>query len=178
MNRSIRFLAATATVLFAASAQAHGPDFLDVRASLPQGQRANLDQRSSLDKLGGFIASVDQATGRPTFVFAPKSTSKPQGTDAASAARAHLAAFRDVYGLSDEALRTATVQQVHDTGRGGIIVHFRQRLDGIEVFESDAKVLMRRNRELVALSGSLHPRATKLARPGTRGGSPRSSDAT
>ena len=168
MNRSIRFLAATATVLFAASAQAHGPDFLDVRASLPQGQRANLDQRSSLDKLGGFIASVDQTTGRPTFVFAPKSTSKPQGADAASAARAHLAAFRDVYGLSDEALRTATVQQVHDTGRGGIIVHFRQRLDGIEVFESDAKVLMRRNRELVALSGSLHPRATKLARPGTR----------
>ena len=168
MKRSIRFLAATATVLFAASAQAHGPDFLDARASLPAGQRADVDPMSRASKLGGFISSVDQTTGRPTFVFAPKSTSKPQGADAESAARAHLAAFRDVYGLTDEALRTATVQQVHDTGRGGIIVHFRQRLDGIEVFESDAKVLMRRNRELVALSGSLHPQATKLFRPGTR----------
>jgi large repetitive protein len=168
MKRSIRFLAAFATILSSAVAYGHGPGFLDARAALPTDQRPAPTQLSRAAKLGGFIASTDQTTGRPTLVFAPRSASRPRGASAEAAARNHLVAFRGVYGLGDDALRTATVQQVHDTGRGGIIVSFRQVLDGIEVYESDAKVLMRRDRSLVALSGSLHPQATKTGRPGAR----------
>ncbi|MCA9624078.1 MAG: M36 family metallopeptidase, partial [Myxococcales bacterium] len=39
------------------------------------------------------------------------------------------------------------------------VVTFRQAVGGVEVFHSDARVLLRQNLELVAISGALHPAA-------------------
>src|SRR5262249_1863294 len=59
---------------------------------------------------------------------------------------------------------TARVVQVHDTGRGGIIVVFRQEMNGVPLYAHDAKVLLRRDGSLVAISGGLHPLATQTAK--------------
>jgi len=50
---------------------------------------------------------------------------------------------------------TAYVAHVHDTGRGAIIVKYRQRVDGIEVFRSEMNVAMTRDRKVIASSGGL-----------------------
>ncbi|WP_169796440.1 M36 family metallopeptidase [Chondromyces crocatus] len=65
----------------------------------------------------------------------------------------------DLYRLSPAALATVQVERVHDTGRGGIIVTFRQRVDGIEVHRNELDVLLKRDLSLVAISGNLHPSA-------------------
>src|SRR6266480_719704 len=49
----------------------------------------------------------------------------------------------------------AYVAHVHDTGRGAIIIKYRQRVDGIEVFRSELNVAMTRDRKLIATSGGL-----------------------
>ena len=51
----------------------------------------------------------------------------------------------------------AYVAHVHDTGRGAIIVKYRQRIDGIEVFRDELNVMMTRDRRVLATSGSLAP---------------------
>ncbi|WP_163865430.1 M36 family metallopeptidase [Myxococcus eversor] len=73
-----------------------------------------------------------------------------------AAARAYLEQQAQVYGLSPADLEAAYVHQVHDVGRGGIIVFFRQRVAGLEVARTELKVLMTRDLELVALTGNLH----------------------
>ncbi len=110
------------------------------------------------------IASTDPRRGVPTFVWAPRGEGAPppaSTTDPARAARFYLGRYAALYGLSPEALGSAQVQQIHDTGRGGIIVVLRQAPGGIELFHHDAKVLLDRQLGLVALSGSLHPAARK-----------------
>ena len=60
---------------------------------------------------------------------------------------------------------TAYVAHVHDTGRGAIIIKYRQRIDGIEVFRNELNVAMTRDRKLLATSGSLAPsRARQFAK--------------
>jgi len=49
----------------------------------------------------------------------------------------------------------AYVAHVHDTGRGAIIVKYRQRIDGIEVFRDELNVMMTRDRQVLATAGSL-----------------------
>ena len=132
--------------------------------------------------LSAFVASRDPRTGAPSFVWgsrkAQASLSQPKGqpqaqapaltlsatTPPEDAARAHLAAHAELYGLSKVALDTARVVHVHDTGRGGIIVVLRQEIDGVPLFAHDAKVLLRRDRSLVALTGGLHPLAIQSAK--------------
>src|SRR2546430_487022 len=49
----------------------------------------------------------------------------------------------------------AYIAHVHDTGRGAIIIKYRQRVDGIEVFRSEFNVAMTRDHKLIATSGQL-----------------------
>ncbi|HZD96300.1 MAG TPA: M36 family metallopeptidase, partial [Candidatus Sulfotelmatobacter sp.] len=49
---------------------------------------------------------------------------------------------------------------MHNTGRGAVIVQFRQRVEGIEVFRDEMKVIMNQKMELVAMSGYI-PTKTK-----------------
>lgn len=75
------------------------------------------------------------------------------------AARAHLAGAAAAYGLTASDAAKATVTRVHDSGRGPIIVSFRQAPGGREVFREEAGVAMARDLSLVAISGALSPAA-------------------
>ncbi len=106
--------------------------------------------------LGSRVISIDDRTGAPAFLWGM--LDRP-GTDPEApiedAARAHLRAQARLYGLSDAALNSARVARVHDTGRGGIVVVFRQEVAGAPLLGHEAKVLMRRDRALVAIGGNL-----------------------
>lgn len=102
------------------------------------------------------VAWTDERTGAPSFVWGMLDRA---GTDPKApvedAARSHLAKHAALYGVSESALGATRVVRVHDTGRGGIVVIFRQSLDGAALLGHDVKVLMRRDRALVAISGNL-----------------------
>src|SRR5439155_8597300 len=48
---------------------------------------------------------------------------------------------------------TAEVKAIHNTGKGAVIVQLKQRLEGVEVFRDEMKVVMNQNLDLVAISG-------------------------
>lgn len=103
--------------------------------------------------------SYDERYGVPTMLWADRtspaisfkaSAAKPS---IEGAARRHLGLVSDVYGLKPTDTATAPVRWLHDTGNGGVIVAFKQQVDGIEVFRDEVKVLMDRDLSLVAVSG-------------------------
>ena len=73
------------------------------------------------------------------------------------AAKRHLAQFAPLYGLTSADVANAVVANVHDTGRGAIVIKLRQKIDGIDVFREELNVVMARDRSLVALAGYLSP---------------------
>ncbi len=117
-------------------------------------------QQRAAGKAGGVVRSFDAQRGVPSFVWAVSKRSAATVASPRMAALAHAARYADSYGLTPGALKTLRVVHSHDTGRGGIVVRLRQEVNGIEVFHSDLRVMMKRNRDLVALSGRLHPEAT------------------
>jgi len=163
MKRSVRYSTLTAALLV--GSMAHATDLPGYNDYYAQGSASTASVRRAPKGAAAeaIVASKDRHRGVPTFVWAPKGAAAPQvaGLTRESAARAHLAEYAELYHLSPAALETAEVAQVHDTGRGGIIVTFRQRVDGVEVYRNDLKVLMRRDLGLVAISGNLHPSAVK-----------------
>jgi MYXO-CTERM domain-containing protein len=115
--------------------------------------------------LAARVASRDPRSGAPSFVWGM--LDQPRVGPNASpehAALGHLRAHAALYGLSPSALAAARVVQVHDTGRGGIIVVFRQEVAGVPVSGHDAKVLMRRDLSLVAITGTLRPDAVPTSK--------------
>jgi len=72
-------------------------------------------------------------------------------------ARAHLSALAGTDGLAATDLSSVEPAEVHDTGRGAVVVRFRQRVEGVEVFRGGASVVMDREGALVARSGELAP---------------------
>ncbi len=109
-----------------------------------------------------FVASKDEKRGVPTFLWAARSSSLDaalHGLSPEAAARFHLERHAARYGVGPAALAAARVAQVHDTGRGGIVVVLRQEVQGVELFHQDVKVLMDRKLALVAVGGNLHPGA-------------------
>src|SRR5262249_2935015 len=56
----------------------------------------------------------------------------------------------------------AYVSEVHDLGRGPIIVRYRQRIDGIDVFRNELNVVMARDNRVVAVSGHLADRPSDV----------------
>lgn len=117
------------------------------------------------------VVSVDAARNVPTMVWAaPGQTRRLARATPEAAAREYLERHAALYRLSPAAVRAAHVHRVHDTGQGGIIVFFRQRVGGLEVVRNELKVLMTRDFELVALTGSLHDGVdAALARAGGPG---------
>jgi hypothetical protein len=108
----------------------------------------------------GRVASIDERHGVPNFVWSLPAGPRPAGAAAAqtqpsheSAARATLERLAPLYGLDRRDVREAPLRYVHDTGRGGIIVAFTQRVAGVDVFRDEIKVLMDRTRQPLATSG-------------------------
>jgi hypothetical protein len=62
----------------------------------------------------------------------------------------------------------AYVSEVHDIGHGPIIVRYRQRIDGIDVFRNEMNVVVRRSdNRVIAVSGHLADRAGTVASAST-----------
>lgn len=126
-----------------------------------------------------YPSSYDARLGTATFLWAPPAL-RPQSASRAlayspvqPAQRAETAA-RDVLRgeasylrLDRSAIDNARLTEVHDLGRGPIIVRFKQYRDGIEVFGRALNVMLDRNLSPVATSGNFAP--APLAAPKARG---------
>ncbi len=165
-HRSSLFLLASLSIAAVReSARADEPAYFDAYGAAPSALRVD----ATPPRFPAFIASTDAQTGAPTFLFAIRDIAHPAGVSAGGAsllgvtreeaARIHLADFADAYGLAPASLATAQPAHTLDLGHGGIVVVFRQRVGGIDLFRSDAKVLMNRDLDLVAIGGALHPAA-------------------
>ena len=118
---------------------------------------ASLDERYDVPT----FLWADRTAGGRTSMFA-RSAVKPT---AEAAARQHLDLVSGYYRLQAADVAEAPLRDVHDTGRGGIIATFTQRVGGIDVFRDEVKVLMDRELSLVAVAGYI-PSRELIARSG------------
>jgi large repetitive protein len=116
---------------------------------------------------------TESRLGVPTFMwigpiggssFAPK---RPEiGTvdaPAVSVARSILGEYGPAYGLSSSDVANASVAMVHNTGKGPIIVKFRNQVGGIQIFREEINVMLKQSLEPVAVSGYITSAATPPA---------------
>jgi fungalysin metallopeptidase (M36)/PA domain-containing protein/K319-like protein len=155
MKRSIRLLILPAVLLGALPASAEEkPNFDAYFDAATAPAKAARITRASAD---GVASAIDAQRGVPTFIWAGKQQPVPPLAFAGSAEGAamfYVGAYAHRWNLAASVIDTLELAHVHDTGRGGIVVTFRQRFGGIEVFRGEVKVLLARNLELIALSGS------------------------
>ena len=104
-------------------------------------------------------AHVDERYGVPSFLWATRTARASRPATAELAARDFLARVAPFYALDDDDVESAVVRDVHDTGRGGIIVSLRREVDGVEVFRDEMKILLGRDLTPLAVAGSIPGRA-------------------
>lgn len=151
MSRVPAFLAVSLLGLVAADASASGrPNFND-----------SLTARSPIPAPAptGIVFGRDPGRGVPSLMVIPQAAPAPAHLDRVAAARHYLYRHRQAYKAPRGSVAGARHLFTHDTGRGAIIIGFRQTVAGVDVFQGDVKVMMRRSGELVGIGGSLHPSA-------------------
>lgn len=119
-------------------------------------------QSQAPNSINGMKDQYDQRTGEATFQWAKSSQRTPDM--GALKAQYKLAFAADFYlnqitGLatSKNASLKPILASIHDTGSGAQIAKYQQEYQGVEVFNRSFNVLMNREFELVATSGSLLP---------------------
>jgi large repetitive protein len=164
-------------VLVASLAQAHGRPNIDAYyggdgASARGGARSVAPAQPALQGSKAVVASVDPQRGVPSFLWAPAGSreARAAGKTPEAAARSHLERYASMYELSGADLASARLASVHDTGSGPVVVTLRQQVGDVEVFRSDVKLLLGRDLDLVAISGSPYPAASRAAALLKRGG--------
>ncbi|AUX23797.1 hypothetical protein SOCEGT47_043270 [Sorangium cellulosum] len=177
MKVSVRSTALLFVLLAGPAAHARERPNYDAYLKAPPALPPSVARVTPQDDAGAVVASTDPQRGVPTFVWATAPERRPpaatHGTPEA-AARWHLERHAHLYRLPRAALDTAVVRHIHDIGRGGILVTLGQEVDGVPVFRSEVKVLMKRDLALVALGGNLHASAVPLPpgagslRPGSK----------
>ncbi|XXF78940.1 myxosortase-dependent M36 family metallopeptidase [Myxococcaceae bacterium GXIMD 01537] len=135
---------------------------------LAPANRALPESAAGVSQRGLRINSVEGRVGVPTFLFSDRALSagptkalRPVTQSSAdAAARAHLRGVADLYRMSRSEVDGAELQTVHlPKGNGGaVIAKYGRRVNGIEVFRNELKVVMDASQELVAISGYLQPR--------------------
>ncbi|WP_438013583.1 M36 family metallopeptidase [Sorangium sp. So ce315] len=177
MKVSVRYTALSFALLAGPLAHARERPNHDAYYSEPPALPAGVARVAQDDPPGAVVASIDPQRGVPTFVWATSPEHRPPAgtrSSAEAAARWYVQRYARLYNLPQAALDTAVVRHVHDTGRGGIVVTLGQDVDGVPVFRSELKVLMKRDLALVALAGNLHASAVALPpgagslRPGSK----------
>jgi MYXO-CTERM domain-containing protein len=153
-----RLLLAVALVLSVSALGRDLPDF-NIRANARPALR---NPSKVVPGVPGQIASRDERTGSPTFIWAnPSHTSAAVSAALASrapaeaVARAHLADYAAHFGLDAAALKALEVRQVHDTGTGAIVVRLAPRVGNLEIFDESIAVVMDRYRQPIAISGTI-----------------------
>jgi MYXO-CTERM domain-containing protein len=169
MKRTVRFLPLAALALIAGT-HAHAKDTPNIDAYLdakPQPRIAPAGAPARGTPIGA-AASLDPKRNVPSFFWADTQSQaaavahlKTAGPERLARAYAEQNAAR--YGLAPAALSTAFVKNIHDTGRGGIIVQLGQKVGDLEVYQTRMSVLMDRQGGLVAIGGNLHAAATPSA---------------
>ncbi|WP_437302209.1 M36 family metallopeptidase [Sorangium sp. So ce388] len=165
MKVSVRYTALSFALLAGPLAHARERPNHDAYFKEPPALPAGMARVVAEDVPGAVVASTDPQRGVPTFVWATSPEHRPPAathSTAESAARWYVQRYARLYNLPQAALDTAVVRHVHDTGRGGIVVTLGQDVDGVPVFRSELKVLMKRDLALVALAGNLHASAVSL----------------
>lgn len=115
------------------------------------------------------LPQVDIHFGVPTFLVAPDTLptvkvgrlSQNMGNKSEFAAKEYVRQYASLYKLNKKTLSGAAVKNIHDTGKGAVIVKFNQEVDGIEVFGREMNVMMNRDSKLKAISGFLSPHPGK-----------------
>ena len=139
------------------------PENIDALASRRTTRILSPTAQSAINRLTapGSKVHIEERLGVPTFLWASRTIAAPDTRGRSPervevrAAREHLRKFIVPYQLEDFDVENAFVASVHNTGRGAIIVRFRQSVNGFDVFRDELKVIMNRQLELVALSGYL-----------------------
>ncbi|WNZ60189.1 hypothetical protein QEG98_29880 [Myxococcus sp. MxC21-1] len=116
------------------------------------------------------VEHTETRLGVPSVLWSMQSgpgleTAARAGTRPEDAARAYLGQVADLYRLKREDVSAAPLQAVHQTGKGAVIVTFRQAVEGVEVFRSEVKVVMTQALAPVAVTG-YRRRASSPSRPG------------
>jgi hypothetical protein len=109
---------------------------------------------------GGRLVQVEPRFDVPTFLWASeqkaaKAANLQGEVDKVAAARSFLLQYSSNYRLDKNDIVEAVVAGVHDTGKGALIVKFKQAVGGIEVFRDEINVVMNRDLQLIALTGYL-----------------------
>jgi MYXO-CTERM domain-containing protein len=164
MKRTVRLASLLVTMFAGSIAFAGGHDLpgYDAYFDAPDALLRPLSSAALTPAMVAGVSSIDEKRGVPTVFVAPANGPMVPAeylTRPEASARFYLEQYAGLYGLGSGALVSAYVAMIHDTGRGGIIVVFRQKAAGIDVHQVAVKVLMTRTHELVAITGNLHPRA-------------------
>ena len=159
MRRLVATLSGLALVLSGTGAAARSlPNYDALQDAKPSG-RAIAGFKPVKD-LGARIAHQDALTHSPTFIWAKKGADTKLGATYARMAPEHaamvqLANHAPLYGLSSFESAGARVVSVSQGAQGVKVVTLAQEASGIEVFRQNLNVLLDRNNEVVAISGTL-----------------------
>lgn len=163
MKRSVQYTSMLATLLAGSMAHAELKELANYNAyGDAQAVAGPVSSVATPTEMLAGVGSIDEKRGVPTMYMAPSDGVVAPGAFMArpeAAAQFYLEHYAPLYGLNQSALDTAYVAQVHDTGRGGIIVIFQQKANGIDVFHTSIKILMDQQMKLVAIGGNLHSAA-------------------
>ncbi len=134
--------------------------------------QAELAQKTGDLLMAGSRIQSEPRLGVPTFLWLSKNARldgrpQPNGPERAeiAAARGHLAQLANVYNLSAADVKSAVVDMVLNTGRGPVIVKFRQQVNGVDIFREELNVVMNQELDALALTGYI----TSLNTPGAQG---------
>jgi large repetitive protein len=159
LRRLVARFALTAFI-FATSLIAKDRPNYDALANSPESKDLSADAKEKAEKLvkHGSTMQMEKRLGVPSFLFASAEAAQNKGGKAGAtpeegAARGHMVKFASLYHLDEYDLATAEVKGIHNTGKGAVIVQLRQRVDGVEVFRDEMKVVMNQKLDLVAMSG-------------------------
>lgn len=109
------------------------------------------------------VTATDERHGVPSFVWAVRQPHAAARLTTATrtpdrAAREQLSDIAPLWRLDRADIAGARLAQLHDTGRGAILIRYRQEIDGIQVFRDRMDVCLDRDLSLVSVSGQLPSR--------------------
>jgi hypothetical protein len=114
--------------------------------------------------------------GVPTFLWLSQSAEvsgrpRPNGPERPeiAAARGHLTVLADVYNLAPSDVSNAVVDMVMNTGRGPVIVKFRQQVGGVEIFREELNIVMNQQLDAIAVTGYISSQNTPGAQSAQTG---------
>jgi hypothetical protein len=169
MPKTNLFLARVAILLLAWPAAARTLPEFDALAAAPPARRALARPAEDVAR-AGTVVHMEERLGVPTFLRPAQAGENGRralgrkGVEAESAARAHLLDLAPLWGLAEEDVLLAPVVQIHDTGKGPIVVQLRQEAFGVPVFRDEIRIAMDRSYEPVAIAGYL-PSVAGLPEP-------------